>query len=146
MSAERIVPSHSDRAAGNSSGTERWRVRGRRCGTCVCEEGVLPCPPTPAAPCSRLPPSHRPELCVPNRWSAGGWRLCAAHKFHSPSALGAVRIRSHLHSRGVDTRIDTGGSGVRGHMGSGVTETHCSEEEEPCDGPCRGFHICNACQ
>lgn len=118
-----------------------------------CEWCVIPCPPTAAALCSRLPPLRRPVLCVPNRWSAGGWHLYATHTkiqfylYHQlffflkkkKSLLSTIRICSHLLSRRVNTSIDRVRSGVRGHMGSGVTETNCSEEEEPCNDPVGGF-------
>lgn len=55
------------------------------------------------------------------------------------SLLSTIRICSHLLSRRVNTSIDRVRSGVRGHMGSGVTETNCSEEEEPCNDPVGGF-------
>lgn len=110
-----------------------------------CEECVIPCPPTLAALCSRPPPLHRPVLCAPNRWSAGGWHLYATHthiqlvKKTIISSLSTITIRSQHLSRSINKSIKSARSGVRGHKGSGVTQTNCSVERGPCNNTVGGF-------
>lgn len=49
-----------------------------------------------------------------------------------------IRIYVHHPSRGANISIKRVRSGVRGHMGSGVTETNCSEEDRMCNDPVGG--------
>lgn len=53
--------------------------------------------------------------------------------------VSTLRICPHHLSRRVNASIKRVRLGVRGHMGSGVTETNCSKAGGPCKDPVGGF-------